>query len=481
MATKKPKQHKSGLEDEHAKNHIQQLGLGSVREYQEWCRKHGFSRNTNKTSRQRSEERLMLARSKADIVLSRKRYKDPIEALNAYFADPIHINTNDLPLGLRNIGACELHKLSPLDKQAFQKLALSMHECIGESLKCGAMSYPIVKGLVSLAKLREDWIRQPDTWKPLTHNTRRRFSSLVRHLLAQYYVPQFMDVCFLENNLLHQIWFIHIGQGQNIRKAMDLPISLTKMMAHHFLKAPTDYTVAAALRWGQVFALGGDARLANALRNTRMERAFDNDDFWSSVIRWFIVNPMLDTHQIGPIIDYLFNQRFAAQRVFVGPGREEHRGPEQPHLAMKDRDPVALIKQMESWHRKLGKTKGGVVQWESSGYLPFALQEGDPSSKSFKVWRIYELLSQKELTAEGREMGHCVASYAGSCAAKRCSIWSMICESHDGVRKILTIEVNAQGMISQARGKLNEKASSKVTNIMARWAQAAGLHLSAYL
>ena len=54
-------------------------------------------------------------------------------------------------------------------------------------------------------------------------------------------------------------WFLQVGRGQNIRTA-DLPLPYMKRMAHHFMQAPADFTVEAALRWGQIHGLGGDAR-----------------------------------------------------------------------------------------------------------------------------------------------------------------------------------------------------------------------------
>ncbi len=72
----------------------------------------------------------------------------------------------------------------------------------------------------------------------------------------------------------------------------------------------------------QVHALGGDRRLADALRGTQLVTDLRDNDFALSVIRFFIRNPMLDTVQIAPIIDYIWHQKYDSQLVLW---REEWR------------------------------------------------------------------------------------------------------------------------------------------------------------
>ncbi len=50
-----------------------------------------------------------------------------------------------------------------------------------------------VEALANLARNYRHWIRPLDEWTPISHDPRQQFSSLVRHLLAQYPVPIFMD------------------------------------------------------------------------------------------------------------------------------------------------------------------------------------------------------------------------------------------------------------------------------------------------
>src|SRR5262249_58428161 len=127
--------------------------------------------------------------------------------------------------------------------------------------------------LLARAMHHRRWIRPVEAWEPVGLNPRPIFASLARHLLAAYPVPGFMTSVWFERQgdwaERQQAWYVHIGAGQNIRTA-DLPLPYTKMMAHHFLRAPDDFSVEAALRFGQVRGLGGSRPLALAVARTRL-------------------------------------------------------------------------------------------------------------------------------------------------------------------------------------------------------------------
>jgi len=328
------------------------------------------------------------------------------------------------------------------------------------------------RGVVELCKNATRWLRPIDQWMPKTHNPNRQFFSLARHLLAIYDVPLFMDQAWLRGTALQQAWFILIGQGKNIQTADNLPVPLTKKMAHHFLEAPAAYSIEAAFRWGQTIVLGGDRRLADAIRETRLVEDFRDNDFWLSVIRFFVRNPMLDPVHIQPIVDYLWNQRYEPRIAFVERGIARELGPEQPNLSMRGRTVHSLLRAVDEWHRRLGReTAGGRLQWHKSAIRDFKFIEGSEQAKNMKVWRIRELLSGQELIAEGRRMSHCVASYANSCHKGICSIWSMEVEADDGIEPLVTIEVNHKRKeMCQVRGKRNRLPTDKEKDILRRWA-----------
>jgi hypothetical protein len=191
---------------------------------------------------------------------------------------------------------------------------------------------------------------------------------------------------------------------------------------------------------------------------------------------------MLDLAHIGPIIDYIEQQRFVSQEVFVAPGVVKRRGPVQPNFTMKGRTPASLLWQVESWHRTLAKMQQPKAEWPPSGIPSFEFIEGGEKSGNLKVWTITELLSTKALVSEGRKMKHCVATYAHSCASGACSIWTLEVETFEGRSKLSTIEVQtATKLICQARGKCNMLPGNKHRGILRRWAEQAGLQLANYV
>ena len=271
-----------------------------------------------------------------------------------------------------------------------------------------------------------------------------------------------------------------MGRGHNIRN-VKLPLKLSKKMAHHFCLAPADYNFESALRWGQIHALGGDERLCIAILGSRIGEDFSENEFWQTVITFFIENPMLDRQHVGPIIDYLHAQKFAVEELIIGPGEIERRQAPQPHLSMRGRNPNTLLRNMEQWHQQLHKYKNTRnAYFKRTGVKEFAYRTGPKHSQV--IWTIRELLSAAELRAEGKAMNHCVGSYAASCLKGNCSIWTLESKHPEGVvKKHQTIELNKQHVIVQSRGKYNYLPDDQEMNVIKAWAQAEKLQVSRYL
>jgi hypothetical protein len=375
---------------------------------------------------------------------------------------------------------CEWH-LRP-DMEALGRLVLVGHQ--RTSLFRGGDRYQYASALLALAAHRSSWVRQPEDWRPRGLEARWQLHALIRHLLARYDVPIFMNSAWHEEltepGVVHQRWFIHVAQGQNLRTAEGLPIPLTRKQAHLYLQAPGDFGMLGAFRWAQIIDLGGDEAMVRRVLTTRLRTEFAHDEFWVSVFRWFIAHPLLDPAHLGPIIDYVYNQRFVATvpnplaRVRGQPGLV----PAQPDLTLKGRDPVALVRAVGEWHRHLARHRTErPTSWHPSGIEPLRLEEVEGETR--RTYTITELLSSRELDEEGCAMGHCVGSYAGSCASGRSSIWSLkLLGPAAQAARLLTVEVSNQArQIVQARQRLNALPEPKEMAILARWAAEAGLTL----
>ena len=467
------------------RRHLGRLGVRTLADYQKWCRARGFAATTDKSPYDLEAELQALAHAERRAIRQSRLHANPrklIEDACAGRMSSCDITRPQLQAFVRSI---EKSSRDPAMRRSLCKLLLAVKDkadFLLEGISFAGRSYAYVDALIKINERRWQWIARLDDWKPATHNGRRQFSSLLRHLFARYPVPAFMDQAWFRTDARdedYRRWFVAIGEGRNVR-TLDTPIPMTKAMAHHFLEAPDDYTIEAAIRWGQVHALGGGSRLTGALLGTRLCTDFSNDDFWSTVIRFFIANPMLDRQHVGPIIDYLAAQKFETREVIVGPGQVEVHAPPQPGLVMRGRTAATLLAQVERWHRELGRASSAEnLYFRRSGVQEFQLTLGKDEKKA--VWRIRELLSGAELVKEGRVMGHCVASYARSCAQGRCSIWSMDVETAMGVEKRQTLELSADRVIVQCRGRHNRLPTAPELDIVRKWAAAAGLIVSPYV
>jgi hypothetical protein len=345
----------------------------------------------------------------------------------------------------------------------------------------------VVSGLLALACHHANWLRPIEDWQPTGDSPFPQFGSLAVHLLARYPVPAFMTSVWLRDryaeSVRYQGWYKHIGLGRNIRTA-DLSLPLTKMMTHHFMLAPDHFTVEAALRWGQVRGMGGSEELTRAVSATRLGRSFEHEDFWKTVIQFFVNEPTLDPIHIGPIVDYLNFQKFVPQEDFLEEGDLGRPGPPQPNLTMKGRTKRSLLSQVEEWHKSLRhRPKIVPVHWERSGIGEFHFIEKDGRDQEPpRTWTIQELLRSGELYREGLAMQHCVASYARACAGRSSSIWSMRIENEVWRHRVMTIEVDLKNRtICQARRRRNARPTGRAREMLERWARQERLTIAGYL
>ena len=470
--------------------HLQSLGLGNVEDYKAWCRMHSFSGRLDKSWPQRQREHLVATReiAAARMVEHKKKARFPAAILEIFNGNLDRSETRSPSLAAIQRASDATVRDHDI-RQGLLSLLLHVQPITNFLDTSSAMPQyghqagnTWIDALVALAHHGRDWLRPFEDWRPRTHNARRQFASLARHLLVEYPVPSFMDsVWFMGLGPAarrRQQWYIHVASGQNLRTA-DVPIPLTKRMAHHFMLAPSHFTVDQALRWGQVLGLGGSERLAEAVAATRLANHFENDDFWTTVIRFFIDNPMLDLVHVGPIIDYLQDQRFEQREEFQAAGVIQRLPPAQPNLTMKGRSPEALLRQVGRWHHRLGNENIDLkAQWPLSGVNGFDWIEGREGTPSLRRWTIQELLTSRSLVAEGRAMQHCVATYARSCARRATSIWSLQVQNHEGSQRVLTVEVRLpHKIICQARGKRNVLPDDKSRGILRRWAAQEGLRM----
>ncbi len=452
-----------------------ELGFASLDEYRRWCTANDLQTSVRKSDLQRRQERDLFRRQSADRALRQaRRSHNPSHAIARIFSGELDEQTvADEPLKIVAQACRKQRAAAGLREYLIQIDSVSKLLTAKES----------TIAVLNLYRYEGEWLRNPSDWRPRSHNTEKQVSSLAAHLLCEYEPPAFMVGVWYRKNRTRQRWYIHLGKGGSIRTAAGLPVPLTKRMAHWFTQAPDHYDPRAAIRYGQVRALGGDRRVSDAMLGTRMALDFRDNQFCLELMRFFVRNPMLDTAHYQPIVDYIWNQKYENRAVFVARGLVEEEGPPQPGLSMGGRTPDALLRQVEQWHARLGRTaRGGLLQWSRLGIPDFELVEGKRESRNMRVWRVIELLSSRELEEEGRNLGHCVATYASSCRNRVSSVWSVRRETATGVTRLLTVELDVKRReIVQVRGLRNRLPDAREMAVLARWAREAGLTVAAWV
>jgi len=479
--------------DREFEEHLTALGLKTVEEYAEWCARHGFSVRTKKHWHQRCKERHFASQREIRTRCARRRRESrhPRTTIRRIASGELVPSELTQPHLVAISEALARHEGAARD--AFVRLLLRVQDCA--DLFDTARVIPaygsesgntFIGALSALARQHRSWLRPVNRWKPRTHNPRRQFSSLARHLLATYPVPQFMDSVWFQGTtpeaIRRQGWFRQMADGKSPRP-LDLPVRLTKRMVHHLLRAPRTYTVEAALRWAQVLGLGGSPPLVEAILGSKLAADFEHEDFWISVIRWLVAHPMLDRAHVAPIVDYIRHQKYEPQPA-DGAGANRAPAPPQPGFSIEGRTPASLLRRVREWHgalRKREKRASEPVAWHASGIGE--LDETESVADDVRRWTIREILTGKALFAEGCAMRHCVATYEYSCMTGRSSIWSLGIELPSGRRKrALTVEVDlSRGVICQARGKANRRPSEKELNVLRRWAAQESLTLAKHV
>ena len=341
-----------------------------------------------------------------------------------------------------------------LDAQRCQKLLKSTHYLIG---------------LFTLCRHPYLMIRPIKKWKRSSHSIERQFISLVNHCFVRYEVPSFLyQVWFDKEKAIPQHWFVDVGNGKSIRHAQEMPIAMTKKMAHFFGQAAEDFTVEEALRWAQAKGTGASDRVARAIAASSLGRnEFREETFWVTVIRFLVQQPDECSDRIGEVVDYIACIR-----------------EQQWEFSMKGRTWNALWRQTEAWHEQLHRERklGGRYVWTPSTIKERLITRGRGSKT--KTYMLLELCSSKALATEGRKMRHCVSGYAYVCYKKRSAIFSLRVYEQEVAEPttLATIEVNLrQQRIVQAKAKCNAPVSSQAQQMMEKWAAEEGLSIAPWL
>ncbi len=466
--------------------HMTAMGFHQSRSYFDWCRENGFTESFEKSRGDLQAERAAFDTTVEKQKKQSRLHKAPKAFLQAVCLGDLTSDEISRPNYKRTAAEIEASNESREARKSLLEMLLTLvrYDDLVFGSVPGREDMAFVRGLIKLHDRKALWLRPLHQWKTRSKNPVRQFGELTHHLFDKFGdVPSLMEVVWLRNDRpswRYRDWYVHLGRGHNLRTAKS-PVKVTKKIAHEFVRAPHDYTVEQAVRWGQLRALGSGPNTINALVATRLGRSFENEEFWFTVLRFIAENPMLDPRQIGPLVDYLQNQRFEPTEVEVAPGNWRQEPPPQPGLSMRGRTVDTLLRQVDAWHKGLSRVRRlSGEAYARADFDGIALERSSRGRSS--RWTVRQLRSARELQIEGAELRHCVSSYHWSCARGYCTIWSLS-RSGDGksFERRQTIEVNKSGTIVQCRGLANRDPSSEEWSVIKDWAREADLQIAPYL
>lgn len=303
----------------------------------------------------------------------------------------------------------------------------------------------------------DKFINPIEAWKRDSDYADKQFQSIVRHLFAKYEMPLFFDKAWFEELALHQIWYIDIAQGKNIRKCDRLPIALSKKMSFYFMNAPSRLSINDAFKWSQLMICGGDPYLADQILRCNLDSQVRMPrDFWESSIQFFSNNDRLPLEKIREVFDYL---NMICQH--------------QPDFSFQGRTVASLLRLSNEWHETFARNnertepvKPPVVYWDKSfvedDYYHF--RGGGRRTR----YDIIELLNSEQLLKEGQKMRHCVGGYSDACRSRRTAIFSI----RVGMKRLATIEVRLnEKKVVQAKAACNNEISITAHALLKKWAK----------
>lgn len=303
----------------------------------------------------------------------------------------------------------------------------------------------------------------------------KQVKELVRYVFNKYTVPDFLTNVWIEssNNLIRKQfdfkkWYICVATGGSLYKEITKEF-LTKKETHTFLTCAHKVNVEEALVYAIAKCEGANDGLALRIARSKI-KDHALTEFFKQNIRWFVKNTPESIAQINDLIDFLlFKRQESPTFSLMGSGFTLH----------------SLIKKMHDWHYDLRRLKAiGEAYWEGHP-IDNAIYNFKNEQNVEYNWHFYQIKSAKELQQEGNAQRHCVLSYKNRCINGSCSIWSLklglAIENVNQAKRRITIELNNDGKIVQARGLANRALKNDEKAIIQRWAKENSLYMSSYL
>ena len=311
-----------------------------------------------------------------------------------------------------------------------------------------------------MIQFQQYWLNDPDNWteiKSKKHDRRRK--SLARFLFIKYAAPGFLYEVWDDDKKYKRYvpWFITVAQGGSLFKQHTKGL-LSKKETYMFLKGLDHFTIEQNIWYARAVCYGENIGVAQRIARSKLHIQDYADEFWISVMRFFVQNPV-EIREMNDLIDYIAFQKM-----------------ENAEYTMKGRTLLSVGKQSEEWLRLLAKKAkyGGVFPSMGLSTSSYFTGKKDKRTK----WTFHQIGDGRALVDESHAMRHCVSAYANSCAQGNQFIWSLVKPDIFGYEsRCLTISVDSTKLITEVRGKCNRSPTNQEWVVVEAWANDNGLTL----
>jgi hypothetical protein len=326
----------------------------------------------------------------------------------------------------------------------------------------------LIEAVYNICGYHKQRVRDISSWNITTDNAEQQLYCLAKHMFDMHGdVPDFLNKYWMSSyhrqdiNTPYRLLYIYLGSGKGITKYNELPVKVTSKLAKHFLAAPETCTYKNAIIYANIMSIGGSNEMYYKLINTNWAETLFSNVFWRTVAAFIIKNPELDTDNISEICSYINRIKFL-------------RYAPEPGFEIKGRTAESLIRKA----REL-KNKAFNIRWKPMPINGCKLRNEDSYQRKYIIEQITDKVSLYE---EGKAMQNCVNTYLDKCYDGYCSIWSLYGISENtGIKKLVTIEVDTNKYIIQAKGKCNRIITNLEMSIIRQWAEQEGLEIADYV
>ncbi len=349
----------------------------------------------------------------------------------------------------------------------------------------------VVPVVARLAAYRPDWLRRPEDWQPDAEaDARLQWADFLRHLLARYPVPSFLDAAWQTRGPLRHLerdCWCALAQGRRLRdEAPGFPRSVGSRLLHEALTNDRARSLVEAIWLAQLHRLGASPALEKAVLSSRVLGEFSDHARWKRLAEKFAAGNDAQAVHFGLVADTL-----VAVQNHQGNKQAEQlrRLPLEMLISHSIRFTTRLLQASghlltEAQVRSAAETgqlkKLAFSRWlPLLGGKPFASRIGNVRGHAF--WQIEELHSVDALQEESRVMSHCVQSYARRCRAGNSAIFSVRhYPANDagpsaGV-SCATVEVHpATRKVVQVLAARNRPVNNTIASIIREWSAAHNL------